>query len=191
MYLLSQWDVHFPYLSDVFFVMSHFCKIPRADIFHVFHFGPQLYSNNRSNFGPKFIRIFVHEVFNLSNTLIYLFEEVLVCQIYSNICTDPFSNTRSSLLWGRIFHQDSSTPCRKRLCRSYHSWFLGSWRLSSLGWQLTETVPSAFPPLQCTVWLSWLVILRFQSHIREISYWFWCLCWFLSLVQKQPVRIQR
>ena len=66
------------------------------------YFGPLIYSNICSNFGLKYIQIFLHEVFNLSNIFAYLFVEVLVIWIYLNICLDPFSNICSSLLYSDL-----------------------------------------------------------------------------------------
>ena len=66
-------------------------------IFNIFYFGPRQYSDICSNFSLKYIQIFVLEVFNLSNIYAYLFEKVLVFQIYLDICSEPFSKFHSSL----------------------------------------------------------------------------------------------
>ena len=71
----------------------------QVPIFHVFHIGPRIYLNICSKLCLKYIWIFVLEVFNLSNMFAYLFEEVLVFWIHSNILSSPFSNIRSSLLY--------------------------------------------------------------------------------------------
>ena len=61
-------------------------------------FGPRIYLKTYSNLGLKYIHIFVCGGFSLSNIFAFSFEEVLVFQIYLNICLDPFSNIVSSLL---------------------------------------------------------------------------------------------
>ena len=56
----------------------------------------QIYSNIYSNFGLKYIGIFVREDFNHSTLFAYLFDEVLVF-FYLNICSDSISHLPSSL----------------------------------------------------------------------------------------------